>query len=75
MFTMNNNKQPPGFFYKKTFLKNFLNIHRKIPVFESLFNQVADIQVCNSFKKRFQRRCFSPNIAKFLKKLILKKIC
>ena len=75
MFTMNNNKQPPGFSIKKTVLQNFLNIHRKIPVFESLFKQVGDIQVCNSFKKRFQRRCFSANIAKFLKKLILKKIC
>ena len=30
---------------------------------------------CNFLKKRFHRRCFSVNIAKFLKKFILKKIC
>ena len=44
-------------------------------MFESLPNQVAVLQISNFFKKRFQRRCFLVNIAKFLKKLILKKIC
>ena len=53
----------------------FLNIHRKIPVFGSLFNQAAGLQACNFVKKSFQHRCFSVNIAKFLKMLILKKIC
>ena len=41
----------------------------------SLPNQVAALQISNFFKKRFQCRCFLVNIAKFLKKLILKKIC
>ena len=45
MFTMNNKKQPPEVFYKKAVLKKFLNIHRKIPVFESLLNRVAGLQV------------------------------
>ena len=75
MFTMNNKKQPPEVFYKKAVLKTFLNANRKISVFESLPNQVAALQISNFFKKRFQRRCFLVNIAKFLKKLILKKIC
>ena len=44
-------------------------------MFESLFGQVAVLQISNFFKKRLQRRCFSVNIAKFLKTLILKKIC
>ena len=43
-------------------------------MFESLFNQAEALQISNFFKKRFQRSCFSMNIAKFLKKLILKKI-
>ena len=41
---------------------------------ESIFNQVAGLQVCNFIKKRFQHRCFSANIAKFLKTHISKKI-
>ena len=44
-------------------------------MFVSLPNQVAALQISNFFKKRFQRRCFLVNIAKFLKKLILKKNC
>ena len=44
-------------------------------MFESLPNQVVALQISNSFKKRFQRRCFLVNIAKSLKKLILRKIC
>ena len=42
---------------------------------ESLFNQVAGLQVCNFIKKRPKHRGFSVNISKFLKKHILKKIC
>ena len=44
-------------------------------MFESLFNEAADLQVCNFINKRFQHMCFSVNIAKYLKKLILKRIC
>ena len=43
-------------------------------MFKSLFNQVAGLQVCNFIKKGFQHRCFSVNIAEFLKMLISKKI-
>ena len=63
MFTMNNKKQPPEVFYNKAVLKNF-SILTKIPVPESLPNQVAALQISNLFKKRFQRRCFLVNIAK-----------
>ena len=41
------------------------NIHRKTPVLESLFNEVACLETCNFIKKRFQHRCFPMNIAKF----------
>ena len=44
-------------------------------MFESLFNQLATLQISNFVNKRFQRRCFSGNIGKFLKSLILKNIC
>ena len=39
------------------------------------FNQVKGCQVCNFIKKIFQHRHFSVNIVKFLKTVILKKIC
>ena len=33
----------------------------------SLFNKVTELKVCNFIKKRLQRRCFSVNIAEFLR--------
>ena len=42
---------------------------------ESLFNKVAGLQACNFIKKRLQHSCFSVNIVKFLRTLILKNIC
>ena len=56
-------KQPV--FYKKAVLKCFWNIYKKIPVLKSLFN----------FIKKLQHRCFTVNIAKFLRTSILKNIC
>ena len=76
MFTIKNKKQPPEVFYKKAVLKSF-SIFTGKHLYSSLFlfNQVASLQVCYLIKKRFQHRCFSVNIAKFLKTVILKKIC
>ena len=37
------------------------------PVLESLFNNAADLQVCDFIKKRLQHRCFPVIIAKFFK--------
>ena len=48
---------------------------RKTLVLESLFDKVAALHACNFIKKRLQHRCFAVNIAKFLRTLILKKIC
>ena len=42
-------------------------MHRKTPVLESLFNEVAGPQTCNFIRKRLQDNCFPMNIAKFLK--------
>ena len=39
-----------------------------LTVYESLFNEVADLQVCIFIIKRFQHRCFSVNIANFFLK-------
>ena len=52
------------------FLK-FCNILSKTSVLESLFNKVAERQVCNYIKKWLQHRCFPVNIAKFLKTAFL----
>ena len=54
-------------FYKKAALKNFAI---------SIGNTcVGDLKACNLLKKRPQHRCFSVNIAKFLRLPFLKKIC
>ena len=42
---------------------------------KSLFNKVTSLHSCNFIKKRLQQRCFRVNIAKFLRKPILKNIC
>ena len=63
-------KQPP-----KCFVKKFSNIRRKTSVLESLFNKAAVLQTSNFIKKRLQHRCFSVNIAKYLRTPILKNFC
>ena len=45
----------------------FNKFHRKTPVLESLYNKVADLQVCNFFKKRLQHRSFPVQICKTFK--------
>ena len=42
---------------------------------EPPFNKLAGFKTCNFLKKRLQHRCFPVNIAKFLRTLILMKIC
>ena len=42
---------------------------------ESPFNKFAAFKPCNILKKRLQHRCFSVNIAKILRTLILVKTC
>ena len=54
-----------GALWKK--LKKFRNIHRKTPMLESLLHKVTGLKSCNFIKKRSQHRCFSMNIAKFLR--------
>ena len=48
------------------------NIHRKMPVLESLFSKVASLEAYKFIKKRLQHRRFHVNIANFLGKLFLK---
>ena len=56
-------KQPPEVFYKKSFSLKCLNILRRKPVLESLFNEETLTQIfpCESYT--------------FLRKFILKNIC
>ena len=62
---------------EKAVLKKFLNIYRKTTVLESLFNRVAGPKACDviiRWTPTQQHRCLPVNIAKFLRKSILKKI-
>ena len=68
-------KQPPEVFYRKSCSQKFRNIHRKAPVLESPFNRLAGFKTCNFLKKRLRHRCFNVNTVKFLRTLILMKIC
>ena len=47
----------------------------KTPVLEPPFNRLVGFNTCNFLKKRLRHRCFPVNIAKFLRALILMKIC
>ena len=59
-------KQPfPNVFQNRCSSK-FRNIHEKTPVLESLFNNAAGLEACNSTKRRLQQSCFPVSIAKFL---------
>ena len=60
---------------KKVVLKNFANIHKKTPLLQSLFNNVAGLRPCSFIKKRLQHRCFPVNIAKSARTPNLKNIC
>ena len=66
-------KQRPDVFFWKTVLKTFAI--KKTPVLESSFNRLARFKTSNFLKKRLQHRCFPVNIAKFLRTVILMKIC
>ena len=59
---------------KKAVLNNFAILTGK-HVLESLFNKVAGLKAYNFIKKRRQSRCFSVNIAKFLRTATLKNTC
>ena len=61
-------KQPFADDLKTDTLKRFCNIHRKTPVLESLFNDVASLKVHNFVRKRLHQICFLvKNIAKFFR--------
>ena len=48
------------------------NIHWKTPLLGWLFSKVASLEAYKLIKKRLQQRCFSVNIANFLRKFYLK---
>ena len=72
-------KQLPEVFCKRDVLKNFAIFTEKRLCWKLFFNKVAAsscvIQHCSFIKMIIQHMCFSVNIAKFLKTLILKNIC
>ena len=68
-------KQPPKMFCKKRCSQKYRKFHRKTPVLESLFNNIAGLQACDFIKKILQHRCFPMKFVKFLRTPILKNIC
>ena len=59
---------------RKLFLK-ILQYSQETPVWESIFEKVADHKTCNFIKKEPQHRWFPVNIAQFFILPILKNIC
>ena len=57
------------------FLPMHWSSHRKTPLLESLFKNIAGLKACNFINERLQHRCFPDNIVKFLRTSILKNIC
>ena len=68
-------KQPPEVFCKKKVFLKLLQFHRKTPVLECLFNNVAGLEPCNFIKKILRHWCFPVKVAKFLRTAILNNIC
>ena len=58
----------------KAVLKSSCKIHKKTPVLESPFNELAALKVGCFIKKRLQQKCFPVIIAKFLGTPILKGV-
>ena len=61
--------------YKKSWSENFCSAHKKKIVLESHFNKVTELDAWNFIEKILQHRRFFVNIAKFLRRSILKNIC
>ena len=75
MFTMNSKKQPPEVFYKKAVLKNFSILTGKYLCSSLFLIKLELFRSATFLKKDSNAGVFFVNNAKFLKKLILKKIC
>ena len=71
MFAMNNKKQPTEVFYKKAALKSFSKFTGKY-LCSSLFLIKLD---AFRYARHSNTGVFSVNIAKVLRKLVLKKVC
>ena len=51
-------------YYRKK--KRYRKIHRKAPVLDSAFNEVAGLQPAALLQRRPRRRCFPVNFVEFL---------
>ena len=72
---MNNKKQPPEVFYKKAVLKNFSMLTGKYMCSSLFLIKLQPFRSATFSKRDSNAGVFLVNIAKFLIKLILKKIC
>ena len=73
--TMNNKEQPSEVFYKKGVFENFSVFTGKYLCSSLLLMKLWSSRSAALLKRDSKRRCFTVNIAEFLKKRILKKIC
>ena len=62
-------KQLPKVFYRKGCFQTFCSIHRKTPVFESLFSKFVGLKADDFITKRLQHTFFPLNFAEFFKNL------
>ena len=69
-------KRPPDTFCRKRCSRKFCKVHRKTPMFESLFNKVADLFSLATLLKRDSPTCFffCVQFANFLRTPISKNI-
>ena len=67
--TMVGTEKSAGALIFQRFFEKLCKVCRKIPVLESLFNEVLGLDTCNFIEKSLQQRqkCFSVNFAKFLR--------
>ena len=67
-------KQPPEVYCRKRSSYKFRKFHRKTPVLESFFNQVAGLRAFIFLKKKFQPSFFLVKFAKFFRTPTFKNI-
>ena len=60
-------KQLPGVVLQIRRSEKYRKIHREISVLESLFNNIAGLEVCNFIKKWLQHSWFSVRFSKFFR--------
>ena len=75
MICVDNQKQPPEVFWKKSVLKNFVNFTGKHLCGSLFLINLQAFSPASLLKKRLQHRCFPVKFVKLLRTPISKNIC